>query len=151
MSNWIGGCSCHAELFEAGGSFTCNEKGRRIQEAYSFGVGELRAILDECNSWAPETFGFEGRVFEETQACCRFAFALGMEKLEFLNCVPWLFARMNQPGVRALCVQQWESSSPSDHCALTVSITDPAGKLRSQFDAIEDDGSGVSFELVSLL
>ena len=93
ISNWIGGCKCHAEDFAAGIVVSCFNRGRRVEEAYGFAVSELSALLEECNSWSLATYGYNAGLFRETQACVRSVYALAMEKIDFLNCVPWLFAR----------------------------------------------------------
>jgi hypothetical protein len=120
-------------------------------EAYSFAIGEFNMLLAEANGWRPGVFGGAMALCAEAQACVRFVFALAMEKLAFLNMVPWLFARLDQPGVKALCIQQYNSVPESSHANITIDMMKPSGDLRADIDNIDEQGQGSSRAVLAIM
>ena len=61
--------------------------------------------------------------------------------------VPWLFARIREPGVARRCLDQWSEVREELHHQFTRKVmTSP---LRQAIEAVNEDGSGVSLELWS--
>jgi hypothetical protein len=147
IQDWIGGCECHEAQLMRGERIDCRHKGRRIVEAYPHAVAELRNFLNVANSWTVSKFDGDLSLLLQCQACVRATFALALQKIDFLNCLPWNLARLGQPGVRDLCLHQWQLVSPERHCETTKRILDPDGILIGDVHAIDDDGQGVSFRL----
>ena len=120
--------------------------GRRLDEAGPYVESALQSMLAEASAWS--TVSFEGASQQEVdcmQAAVRASFCLAKDRHRYLNTIPWLFARLDQPGVQSQCLQQYESCTK--HHALTEMIMKPGTALRSDFDRVQADGSGASAEL----
>jgi hypothetical protein len=147
IQDWIGGCDCHEDDLLAGLTVTCDRKGKRMSTAYTYAVGRLRCILNAATSWTAAHFNGDYGMTAQAHSCIRFAFALGLEKLEYLNTLPWLFARLDQPGVTDKCIEQWGAVPPNKHHARTVLVMSPDGDVRADFDMINNDGTGITFKV----
>jgi len=110
-SNWLGGilawvgcCLCHTQEYEAGIPVKCEKKGRLLSKAYDHATSKLQAGLSIANSWKPHTFGGDAKFVAELQGCVRYVVSTARIKLDFLDRVPVLCARLRQPGVRDRCL-----------------------------------------------
>lgn len=63
----------------------------------------------------------------------------------FLNRVPYLLSRLDEPGIKARCVAQWQEAPPDAHHRVTREFME--GSLRQDLDRILPDGSGLSERL----
>jgi hypothetical protein len=144
IQDWIGGCDCHEDEFLAGVDVVCEHKGKRMNRAFTYGMECLHEMLRGIESWTPSEFHGDITMTFEVHACIRYAFALGVEKLAYLDTVPWLFSRLDQPGIKDKCIAQWESAPRAHHHCNTISIMDPTGVIRSDLDLIDHTGGGVS-------
>ena len=122
----------------------CYEKGRRLAEAYPWTTSYLQSKLDEVNDWAPGTFFANYQMHLDGQSAFRWIYGLTLEKLDYLNRVPWLLARLLDPGVKAMAIQQFEEVPIARHHPLTIEFLDPQGELRMHVGMIDDDGNGYS-------
>ena len=59
----------------------------------------LRDALSTANSWTAEDWGGFEALLVSIQGCVRGAFLLGMSKISFLDKIPVLLARLNEPGL----------------------------------------------------
>ena len=66
---------------------------------------------------------------------------LGKRKVAHLDRVPYLLARLDQPGIRDRCLEQWQEVSAAEHDLVTREFLDPSMRLRSFVDDIGDDGT----------
>lgn len=148
IMQWGRGCACHEKALRAGADIACDKKGRRLNEAFKFATHELQRGLEEANAWGPKSTSSGGSFWLECQAAVRATFELGTRKIKFLDKVPYLLARLAEPGVRQRCLDQWESCDPAGHHRVTVEFLSPAGALRRHIDAMNDDGTGMAPELV---
>ena len=124
--------------------------GRRLSEAGPYVESAFRSMLSEAAEW--DSASFEGaslRDIDCMKACVRASYTLAQDRHSCLNKIPWLFARLDQPGVAGQCVVQYESHS--GHHALTEMIMKPGSALRCHVDQIQPDGSGASAELQKLI
>ena len=64
----------------------------------------------------------------------------GLQKLYFLTRIPWLFGRLNQPGIKAEVFKQGRSCSWKDHHPASWEFFDPKGPLLKLMEDIDDDG-----------
>lgn len=141
MLEWIGGCDCH----DPKSKVECWFKGRRLRTAFTWATAKLQEGLATASEWTVATFG-EGITFlHEVQGCVRYVVSVTRTKLDFLDRVPLLCARLDLPGVRDRCVRQWLSSR--NHSLVTADFMDPSKDLRKYVDMIRDDGSGIQAPL----
>jgi hypothetical protein len=148
LTDWIGGCDCHGEEQRAGTTVVCHRRGRRVHSAYLHAKATLEGGLTVCNAW---TLGFcdgDADLLRHGQGCVRGLVVLAFKKLDFLNCVPWLLARLDEPGVKDLAISQFESELPCRHHRVTHEFLNPSENLRAHVDAIDDHGCGLSVALV---
>ena len=147
---WAGTCACHTKFDRKEEREKCNMKGRLLTFAYTHAKEHMRDSLDEVNGWTPGDALGDTTLMRQMQACMRYAWLLSEDKLEFLNQVPWLLARLNQPGVRDLCLAQWaEAADPSAHHAVTKEFLTPGCALHCDIVAMNCDGTGMSERLTS--
>jgi len=121
--------------------------GRRLPEAGPYVEAVLAQGLAECNTWTVDTFGHDGCSFEcllGFQAMVRGSFNLAQKRHAYLYKLPWLLARLLQPGVKALCTRQYlesENHHPISHVFF-------AGETKHDVDALDESGQGDSARLV---
>ena len=146
---WLGGimrlvaqCPCHGvDLID------CPMRGRMLPVLHEMSVKMLRDGLDVANGWnAAANFNGNVSLFQEAQGLVRSTFDLGLLKVGFLDKAPWLFARLDQPGVRDRCVQQHLDSLPNPH-KVSIEFCDAGSKWSEDIVAIAPDGSNVSTPL----
>ena len=138
---WIGWCDCHGPE----DNVACSKRGRRLKHAYPHAMSVLREGLAVANSWTVAQFEGALDLWRDSQGCVRFAFVLGEEKIGYLDVIPHLLARLDCPGVRQRCVQQWEALAPDRHSLVSREFMDPAHPmgLRQQVDAMDDEGQNI--------
>ena len=86
------------------------------------------------------------QLWQQGQAAVRSLCAGGRAAVRYLNKVPWLLARLDQPGVRAQVVRQWAAVPRERHHPLSVFFLDPleSNGLRPDVDLITDDAQNIS-------
>lgn len=67
---------------------------RRLAEAHSKVCQVMDQMLDDANAWTPERFGGDTILWQECQGAVRFTCIYAREKVEFLDRVPYLLARL---------------------------------------------------------
>ena len=144
---WGGGCSCHEEDYAAGRPVECNMKGRRLGEAFPFACANLRSLLESANRWTSADFGSDELLFHQCVACVRALHRYAMLKIGFLDVIPWLLARLDQPGVAARALEQYQSAPRISHHRVSHEFLDEAGDLREHVLAITPSGENVSVKL----
>ena len=83
--NWGAGCSCHSSLdwkIEEGA--TCQWKGRRLGEAYEYGMTAMNDALAEVGSWSVAYVGDDVELLRQLQGCVRGTWLLARDKLSSL-------------------------------------------------------------------
>lgn len=86
---WVGGCKCHDHLLKAGRAVMCDNKGRRLGEAYIFGMQALREGLAAANDeWTADEFGGDNVLWAQAQGAVGSMFLMGARRLDFLNALP---------------------------------------------------------------
>ena len=107
----------------------------------------LQGALSEVNTWEAERFGGDRVLLRQAQACMRGSFLLAQEKVAYLDELPWLLARLQEPGVRDKCLLQWEEGAKYAGDSLTEEFLAESAPLRSDLIAMSPDGSGMSDRL----
>ena len=107
----------------------CDRKGRRIKTAYVFAMTVLQDGLEGASSWTVATFNLGIDILRELQGCVRGVVHLGGLKIKFFDRVPVLLARLGEPGIKARCIEQWQSAPAANHHRVTKEFLDPAGEL----------------------
>ena len=125
--DWIGGCACHAQSYAEGRKVVCSRKGCRLQQAYPHAVKAIRAAYDEANLWDSQSLAFDGdSVFwREAQGAVRFVYLAALRKIDFLNHLRWLLARLGEPGVKARCLELWAAAPGAEHQSRVGYIPQP--------------------------
>lgn len=149
--NWLGGimawgkgCDCHEEALRGGADIECSMKGRRLKKAYVHAAAELRSGLDAANEWTVHTWDLGAESLLDFQACVRGTYELALRKLGFLDKIPYLLARLADPGVRDRCVAQWAACAPEGHHRVSHEFLSPTGALRPLVDAMRQDGTQIA-------
>lgn len=151
MSIWIGGCSCHSEELISGMAITCRRKGKRVVEAYEFAVTTLGDMRREAETWTVAAFANNLTLMQQFVGAVRFAWSLGLEKLRFLDRVPWLFARLEQSGVRDRCLEQWRSAAPHLHHKVSRLLLENESDYLADVQNMNADGTGASVKLKHMI
>lgn len=144
---WGRGCKCHEEQLKAGETVNCQWKGRRMKDAFAHASRELRSGLEEANSWEFSTWSLDSEEAMACQACVRATYHLASQKIRFLDRVPYLLCRLDEPGVKERCLEQWSEAPPEAHHRVTREFLSPTQALRRHVDLVQPDGSGISEEL----
>lgn len=117
--------------------------GRRLSEAEVHIQRHLQGGLDETRSWDLNTFtGCSSEDFQYILVSVRSSYSLAMKRFEYIGLLPWLLARLPEPGIRDRCVTQYRTYTK--HHPLTDKFLAPDGELRQHVDAMRADGTGIS-------
>ena len=74
----------------------------------------------------------------------RWIHAFVVTQIDYLDRIPWLAARLYQPGVRDRCIHQFESCEPSQHDRTSRDLFEPGGPFYDHVLAISPDGGNIS-------
>ena len=118
------------------------QHGRRLPDAEEYITAQLKRGLDEANGWSESRWGCSADELRELQVCVRMTYVLAWKRHSYVSRLPWLLARLFQPGIRDRCVDQWEDFQ--HHHMITQQILDPSNPLRADVDKLHDDGSNAS-------
>ena len=117
--------------------------GRRLPEAEMYVDSKLNAGLQASNLWNLNLFGgISQEKLSMMQVCVRCTFVLAKIRHQYLSTVPWLLARLLQPGVKQRRIDLYNANT--QHELLTHKFIHPDGELRAHVDALAPDGSGAS-------
>jgi hypothetical protein len=143
---WGGGCPCHDRDDPAAAS--CDQKGRRLHQAFEYASVALKRGLDQANAWTPARWNDNVEMWRCVQASTRDAYVLAMEKIGHLDAIPYLLARIGQPGIAARCVAQFEARDVAAHHRVSVEFLGVGSPLRYDVEQVLHDGSGMSAALL---
>ena len=150
LMQWGCGCSCHEELLLQGESIVCDQKGRRLHQAHPHAMRVLGDLLATANQWSVDFFDGDVVLWQSAQGAVRALHALAVRKLDYLDKVPFLLSRLDEPNIKEKCLRQWESCSITQHHRVTRHFLEPGHRsgLREKVDrCIAADGSINDFEL----
>ena len=85
IQNWGSGCSCHEEYGQIAPNVQCNQKGRRLKQAWPYATESLRRLLDESNQWSLAEFDGDVMLWRTAQGCMRKAFVYARSKIQFFG------------------------------------------------------------------
>ena len=97
--------------------------------AYDFAISTLRDAVAESSQWSEDKFNRGLDFLRLCQACVRQTLAFALEKLDFLICVPYLLARLDQPGVSQTVLEQYGVGAPARHHRVTTTTTITAATI----------------------
>jgi len=142
---------CHADSWARGEKVKCWFQGRLLPQAWDKASRALRSALGESNSWGVHDYGGNAALLVQVQGCMRAVFAFGSEYIAPLNKVPYLLARLREPGVRDEAVRQYNAVAEALHDDTTVHYLSPSRFVRAEIDAMNVDGTGMSDSLEELV
>ena len=145
LQRWAGGCPCHAHDDPAGRG--CPRRGRRLPEAAAAAEAACGRALLKANGFHANTFGAEASpaLLREAQGLWRRTVAALKVKVAFLDRVPYVLARVGEPGVRDRVLQQWDSRPPTHHDSVTRHFLE--GDLGDAFREMREDASDAADNL----
>ena len=78
-------------------------------------------------------------------------YALAVDKINFLDRIPYLFARLREPGVKERCLQQWRAAPLALHQRVSCEFLQPghSSGLRAHVDQVPPDGTNVHPDLAT--
>ena len=118
----------------------CLYAGRRVRTAYAWASAALRAGLEEAEGWDVNEFGLPN--VDELQGAVRASVSYGMDLLDPYSRIPFLAARLDEPGIRDQCLAQWAAAPRHQHDEASAYLFEDApGTLRQAVLAIHDDGT----------
>ena len=110
---WVGSCLCHAADYEARVPITCSEKGRLITRAHQYSETCFSDGLRLADNWSPADFLDCSHDFlQAVKGVVRLVVGVGRKKLLFLDRAPFLIARLDEDGVVARILNEYDASSP---------------------------------------
>ena len=133
-------CPCHLEACKKKEFPNCNMRGRIlpiIPEIRSFFLEESIAEMEQ---WTPSMWGGDGPFMRNLQGSVRWAHGLILEVTRFADVLPYLFSRLDKPGIRNECRRQYELRAHDQHHRVTQQFMHSGSALRRMVDRISDDG-----------
>jgi len=108
------------------------------------GTRTLASMLATANDWNMHEFGGSANFLGTIQGSVRRVFVLGGRHCDVWNRIPFLFGRLDKPGVRDLCLAQYSEALPADHNDVSNQLLAEGSELRADFENMNNDGSGMS-------
>jgi hypothetical protein len=137
LLKWGGSCPCHQEDFLAGRQVECGQKGRLLKIASPYIKERLGRMLKDANEWTPASFNLcSFELLASFQAAVRLACATAYIKFEYLDHPPYLFARLDEPGIKESILKLWNAKPAEHHDDATIEIMQNDEVLRSAFDSM---------------
>ena len=141
ISSWVGGCPCHVPGdADAEG---CSMKGRRLKQAWAFVSQELGRGLAEANAWTEATWNLGLPFCLQAQAAVRIAYRLGHDKYAWLDDIPYILARLDEPGVAQRALQQYSMHGEGAHHRVSRAVLGEGRPLRLAVQSVLPDGSNI--------
>ena len=81
-------------------------------------------------------------ILTQLQGCVRHVYALAQKHVDVLNRLPYVRCRLQEPGVRDRCLEQFYEVRLEDHDAVTVRFLSVRVPARAHIDELPNDGSG---------
>jgi len=126
------------------------DSGRRLAEAEVYVQRALRSGLDYASGFSQTMFdGASREDVDIMQSVARASYTLAEKRHHYLGMIPWLLARLDQPGIAQRCLKQF--ASHRDHHPMSVKFLHCDSDLYPDVMAIQPEGSGVSARLQSWL
>ena len=144
LQTWPASCPCHQDRFKKGIKNDCQNKGRLLAIAGAYIKDTFDGVIAEVEEWSPGHWECSFDELAYLQGCVRFSVSMGREMFGFVDTIPYLFSRLDQPGVAKLCLSQFASKPESDHHRDSIAMLSPTQpSLLSFVLQIKDDGTGV--------
>jgi len=136
LMSWGCGCDCHAPTdpdFE-----TCPFKGRRIKKLYLHAKACLDSGLAIANAWTTSSWNIGREFWLQAQTAVRLVHRLAFRRIEFLDTIPYLCARLDEEGIAARCISQWQEGLDAGkrHHRVSAQFLQPGGPLRTDVEAV---------------
>ena len=147
LLKWGGGCRCHSKAHTQEERDSCPFKGKLLAEAYPHSMAHLRAALEEVSKWNASDAGGDAQLLRQLQACVRSTWLLAQDKFRHYDELPYLLARLREPGIAKRCLEQWAEARPDQHDPVTVEFVGADSPLRAAVLALEDNGANMSADL----
>ena len=96
--------------------------------------------------WQASRFG-GWAMLQQCQGCARACYWMAVERLQVFDRVPFLLARLDEPGVRNRCLAQYRSCAARLHHRVSFDFLDVDGSLFNDVMSMDDDGSNMSPQL----
>ena len=144
---WGGGCECHGRGSTAAERAACMLKGRRMHHAYKHASESLESALAEVRQWDDGQAGGDTNLLRQTQAVVKGTWHAGMEKLAFLNDIPYLLCRLDQDGVRDRCLEQYDAGGRLAGDPVSDEFLADGSSMRQHVIDMSADGTGMHPEL----
>jgi hypothetical protein len=100
--------------------------------------------LQQANSWTVDTWGLGNAFWIQAQGVVRQVHLMASEKFQWLDEVPYLLGRLNEPGVARRCLQQFERFEAEAHHRVSLAVLGHNSPFRRAVEAILPDGSNIS-------
>ena len=112
--------------------------------AYPYATSQLELALNEANGLEESQVG-DTKLVRQMQAAMRMTYLAGLEKLACFDEFPWLLARLDCPGVRDRCIEQWDVGGGREAAdPVAAEFLSADGPLRAHLLAMDFSGGGMS-------
>ena len=103
-------------------------------------------MLDWADSFTIQMPHGDGEFFQSVGALVRYCVILARDVFYHLDCLPWMLARLDLPGVAARCRERFAAVPAASHHQLTRDFMDPETEdnLADHVNDVDDDGHGIS-------
>ena len=117
-------------------------------KAFTWASAALREGSEAANSWTVSSFGgITSFAWAQMQGCVRGIYRIAFARIEPFDKIPYLYGRLDEPGIKKRCEDQFAEAEPSKHHRVSNDFQNPGGPLYADFNAVNDDGTGISPKL----
>ena len=100
----------------------------------------MQEFLATGESWNRATWGGSEVFFTQAVGCVRSVFARSKLKIQFLDDLPYVLARLGvERGIGPKAIQQYDSASRQHHNKTSIEVCDPDSPLRAEIVNMVDD------------
>ena len=124
-------------------------KSRMLPYSWKYLIGKFDEMVATSHGWGAGAFTGTLDFCVKCKACVQFTRHVGLTSVFYnLSRIPFLMARLEQPGVAQECLAQYRSCPRRHHDKISIRILDDTRAFYDDVLAIRPDGSGLSPQLL---
>ncbi len=118
----------------------CFYKGRNMPDLTIRSEQLFEDLLSTAQRWDDSDFAGNATWRSQANGATKLVVTCGRRKFEFARTVPWLFSRLEEPGVAAECLRQWAAAPAPSHHPFTRQVLQEGCELRGLVESIPPEG-----------
>ena len=142
IQQWGSTCRCpdNIERSAANLPVECWKKGRLMHAAYDHASGELAKGRMEAESCGVDKFDNDYVLLNQAQGSVKAACGLALDQIAYLDCIPYLIARVGRPGIAQRCNALFDGTAFEHPHPVSIELLGHGSHLRPLIESVPPEG-----------